>query len=200
MRIRLADADGLPPRGAVLTAPLLERGAMPLADFGNAMRELLRSGPGLGGVTLMILLFVVALYVLLAFPLDFGESQWSNPVVWVDNPKAVPAGVEQRAAPGDPASPPCLRGHRAGHSADGPQRPGPHLALSPDLCLFPPADVPGRHPGGCELCRAVASGADLAQTTGRQADTHLPPRRARPARRGKRDRSNVTPRPRCGCS
>ena len=61
-----------------------------LADFGNAMRELLRSGPGLGGVTLMILLFVVALYVLLAFPMDFGESQWSNPVVWVDNPKAVP--------------------------------------------------------------------------------------------------------------
>ena len=54
------------------------------------MRELLRSGPGLGGVTLMALLFIVAVYVLSVYPLDFGESQWSNPVVWVDNPKAVP--------------------------------------------------------------------------------------------------------------
>ncbi len=56
----------------------------------NALRELLRSGPGLAGAILMSLLSVVALYVLLAFPPDFGESQWSNPVVWVDNPKAVP--------------------------------------------------------------------------------------------------------------
>ena len=56
----------------------------------NALRELLRSGPGFGGASLMCLLIVVALYVLLAFPLDFGESQWSNPVVWVDNPKAAP--------------------------------------------------------------------------------------------------------------
>ncbi|MCZ0938233.1 MAG: ABC transporter permease [Caldilineaceae bacterium] len=56
----------------------------------NALRELLRSGPGFGGVSLLGLLIVVALYVLLVFPLDFGESQWSNPIVWVDNPKAVP--------------------------------------------------------------------------------------------------------------
>ncbi len=57
---------------------------------GDALRELLRSGPGIAGTTLAVALFVVALYVLLTFPLDFGESQWSNPVVWVDNPKAVP--------------------------------------------------------------------------------------------------------------
>ena len=56
----------------------------------NALRELLRSGPGIAGTALMGLLFATALYVLLVFPLDFGESQWSNPVVWVDNPKAVP--------------------------------------------------------------------------------------------------------------
>ena len=54
------------------------------------MRELLRSGPGLGGVTLMALLLIAAVYVMSVYPLDFGESQWSNPVVWVDNPKAVP--------------------------------------------------------------------------------------------------------------
>ena len=58
--------------------------------WGDALRELLRSGPGIGGVALIFLLFGAALYVLLTFPLDFGESQWSNPVVWVDNPKAVP--------------------------------------------------------------------------------------------------------------
>ena len=45
----------------------------------NALRELLRSGPGFGGVSLLGLLIVVALYVLLVFPLDFGESQWSSP-------------------------------------------------------------------------------------------------------------------------
>ena len=59
-------------------------------NMASAMRELLRSGPGFGGASLMGLLIVAAIYVLLVFPLDFGESQWSNPVVWVDNPKAVP--------------------------------------------------------------------------------------------------------------
>ena len=59
-------------------------------NMAGALRELLRSGPGLGGASLMGLLIVAAIYVLLVFPLDFGESQWSNPVVWVDNPKAVP--------------------------------------------------------------------------------------------------------------
>ncbi len=59
-------------------------------NMASAFRELLRSGPGFGGASLMALLLTAALYVLLAFPLDFGESQWSNPVIWVDNPKAVP--------------------------------------------------------------------------------------------------------------
>ncbi|HIC89699.1 MAG TPA: ABC transporter permease [Anaerolineae bacterium] len=58
--------------------------------FGEAVRELLRSGPGRAGVALLALLFVGSLYVLAAYPLDFGTRVWSNPAVWADNPKAVP--------------------------------------------------------------------------------------------------------------
>jgi peptide/nickel transport system permease protein len=31
-----------------------------------------------------------AIYVLAFYPLDYGERLWSNPTVWVDNPKAAP--------------------------------------------------------------------------------------------------------------
>lgn len=57
---------------------------------GDALRQLLMAGPGRAGATLMALLLISSLYVLLTFPPDFGERQWSNPVIWVDNPKAVP--------------------------------------------------------------------------------------------------------------
>jgi peptide/nickel transport system permease protein len=56
----------------------------------EALRELWRSGAGKGGVFLMILLVGGAVYSLIAFPADFGNRVWSNPTVWVDNPKAVP--------------------------------------------------------------------------------------------------------------
>lgn len=56
----------------------------------EALRELLRSGAGRGGIALLVFLLVTSAYVLTAFPLDFGTRQWSNPAVWADNPKAVP--------------------------------------------------------------------------------------------------------------
>ena len=37
---------------------------------------------------MLITLFVGAIYVLLTYPLDYGDRTWSNPNVWVDNPKA----------------------------------------------------------------------------------------------------------------
>ena len=56
--------------------------------LGDAIRELWRSGAGKGGVLLLVLLFVGAGYVLATYPLDYGDRAWSNPTVWVDNPKA----------------------------------------------------------------------------------------------------------------
>ena len=58
--------------------------------LGEAFRELLRSGAGKGGVFLLALLLVGALYVLTTYPLDYGSRLWSNPAVWADNPKAAP--------------------------------------------------------------------------------------------------------------
>lgn len=55
---------------------------------GDAVRELWRSGAGKGGVFLLVLLFAGAFYVLATYPLDYGKRIWSNPNVWVDNPKA----------------------------------------------------------------------------------------------------------------
>jgi len=43
---------------------------------------------GKGGVLLLITLFAGAGYVLATYPLDYGDRIWSNPNVWVDNPKA----------------------------------------------------------------------------------------------------------------
>ena len=56
----------------------------------EAFRELLRSGAGIGGILLLLLLVIGSLYVLTTYPLDYGNRQWSNPTVWADNPKAVP--------------------------------------------------------------------------------------------------------------
>jgi peptide/nickel transport system permease protein len=56
----------------------------------EALKELWRSGAGKAGVALLVLLCVGALYAVSTFPADYGESRWSNPTVWVDNPKAVP--------------------------------------------------------------------------------------------------------------
>ena len=59
-------------------------------QLNDALRELLRSGAGKGGVGLLIMLFATSIYVLATYPLNFGTRQWSNPTLWVDNPKTVP--------------------------------------------------------------------------------------------------------------
>lgn len=90
--------------------------------LGEALRELWRSGAGKGGVLLLILLFVGAFYVLTTYPLDYGKRTWSNPTVWVDNPKAAapvwlnalrttPLPAHQRFAIGEPEE---VREARAG--------------------------------------------------------------------------------------
>jgi peptide/nickel transport system permease protein len=56
----------------------------------EALAELWRSGAGKAGILLLVLLLIVAVYVLAAYPLDFGTRQWRNPAVWADNPKAAP--------------------------------------------------------------------------------------------------------------
>jgi peptide/nickel transport system permease protein len=56
----------------------------------EALREVLASGPGKAGLALFALLLAISIYVLMAYPLDFGPRRWSNPAVWADNPKAAP--------------------------------------------------------------------------------------------------------------
>ncbi len=56
----------------------------------SILRQVLDSTAGKIGVTMAIILLGVSLLVVVAFPLDFGTSRWSNPAVWADYPKAVP--------------------------------------------------------------------------------------------------------------
>ena len=56
----------------------------------TAIGVLLRSGSGRVGVALLLLLVGASFYVLATYPLDYGSQKWNNPVVWADNPKAVP--------------------------------------------------------------------------------------------------------------
>ncbi len=42
------------------------------------------------GVSLLILLILVSVYVLATYPSDFGSRRWNNPAEWVDYPQAVP--------------------------------------------------------------------------------------------------------------
>ena len=42
------------------------------------------------GLVLLAALLVIAAYVLVRYPLDYGTSRWSDPTAWTDNPKAAP--------------------------------------------------------------------------------------------------------------
>jgi peptide/nickel transport system permease protein len=48
------------------------------------------SKSGRTGAAFFIMLVVVSLYVIVAYPLDFGSRLWNNPAEWADNPKNVP--------------------------------------------------------------------------------------------------------------
>lgn len=56
----------------------------------SLLREVLASGPGKLGMAMALTLGLVALLVVVTFPLDFGPARWSNPAAWADYPKAVP--------------------------------------------------------------------------------------------------------------
>jgi peptide/nickel transport system permease protein len=54
------------------------------------IKILLSSKVGKTGVASFRLLVAVSLYVIIAYPMDFGSRLWNNPAVWADNPKNVP--------------------------------------------------------------------------------------------------------------
>ncbi len=56
----------------------------------DAIRIVLSSGTGKVGISLLGMLIAISVAVPFFFPLDFGLTFWNNPVVWADNPKAVP--------------------------------------------------------------------------------------------------------------
>ena len=56
----------------------------------EVLGELLATGPGRAGAALLLALVALSVYVVVRFPFDFGETRWSNPARWADNPKAAP--------------------------------------------------------------------------------------------------------------
>lgn len=56
----------------------------------DVLPELLSSAPGKAGTVLFGVLLLVAAYVVLTFPADFGPARWSNPALWGDYPKTAP--------------------------------------------------------------------------------------------------------------
>lgn len=56
----------------------------------GALGLLLSTGSGRAGVALFALMLGLSIYVLVTYPLQFGEDRWSNPAIWADNPKAAP--------------------------------------------------------------------------------------------------------------
>jgi len=61
-----------------------------LSTLSEARREFWRSYTSKAGTIFIILLTMVSIVVVLTMPLDFGTKYWSNPLYWVDNPKASP--------------------------------------------------------------------------------------------------------------
>jgi peptide/nickel transport system permease protein len=56
----------------------------------GALRLLVASGPGRGGLVLFAIMLAISLWVVFTYPLDFGAAVWSNPAVWADYPKGAP--------------------------------------------------------------------------------------------------------------
>lgn len=56
----------------------------------GALRLLIASGVGKAGIGLFLIMLAISLYVLVAYPLDFGSARWSNPAYWADYPQSVP--------------------------------------------------------------------------------------------------------------
>lgn len=48
------------------------------------------SGTGRASFILFAIMIALSIYVIVTYPLRFGEQRWSSPVVWSDNPKTAP--------------------------------------------------------------------------------------------------------------
>jgi len=59
-------------------------------NFRDIFKVLMSSKSGRTGAAFFIMMVVVSLYVIVAFPMDFGSRLWNNPAEWADNPKSVP--------------------------------------------------------------------------------------------------------------
>jgi len=61
-----------------------------VSTLSEARSEFWRSYTSKVGTFFIILLTIISIVVVLTMPLDFGTKYWSNPIYWVDNPKASP--------------------------------------------------------------------------------------------------------------
>lgn len=58
--------------------------------FRDIFRVFFHSTSGKVGIAFLVMLFAISLYVIIAYPLDYGKRTWYNPVVWADLPKNAP--------------------------------------------------------------------------------------------------------------
>ena len=78
---------------------------------------LLKTPVGLLGLLSLSAQVVLSVWVVASYPDDFGNRIWSNPIHWVDNPKAAPLGPDSTPRRG-PA--PAGRGRTAGYGVAAP--------------------------------------------------------------------------------
>lgn len=79
-------ATSLEPHVAV-SEPVDEQERSPLSV---ALRLLVGSGVGKTGIALFVALIAISVYVLIAYPANFGTAKWSDPNAWANNPRAAP--------------------------------------------------------------------------------------------------------------
>ena len=123
----------------------------------SAWRLLISSGSGRAGLALFAVMLLVSMWVLIAYPANFGSALWSNPAYWANNPRNVPPVWASRLT-GQPAFPQTLvrdRGTVGSHHDPGGRNqtlPGPRPdrerldanVVDPDLER---GDVPRPRPG-----------------------------------------------------
>ena len=149
---------------------------------GEALRVLLRSGPGKAGIVLLIALIAISLYVLATYPAGLRHAEVEHPRGVGGQPQGGPSGLGELAPRDEPGGPPvadrldAVRGH-SGRAAVPPAaavrfRCVPHLRLV--------------QPVGGRVRRPPAAG-DVEPRAARRADHRaVPPRaRGRAARRGR---------------
>ncbi|MEM4297483.1 MAG: hypothetical protein QW815_03855, partial [Nitrososphaerota archaeon] len=56
----------------------------------GSIKEFFSTGSAKAGIVLLLIFVAISIYVITAYPLDFGVRYWSNPAHWADNPKSVP--------------------------------------------------------------------------------------------------------------